>query len=441
MVTYGLRKNEERQVTMTNSDDSRILSVVHPICCGMDVHKDTVCACLSWTGPDGRAHQEQRTFSCFTDHLYRLRDWLEKRECPVVAMESTGVYWQPVYNVLEGGFDVQLVNARHIKNVPGRKTDVLDSQWLAGLLRHGLLKGSYIPSKDFRQMRDLTRCRRNFVESLSDEKRRVHKLLQSANIKIDTVVSDLFGVTGRNLMALLLKKTRRVKLSEVEECVRGKLKDKGRELHRSIQGFFEKHHQFLLKTHLSIIKSLEKQIRAIERRLAELFAPHEELIARMIGVPGISIIASYGILSEIGLCLDTFPSAAHLSSWSGACPGNNESAGKRRSGKSPVRRNHLKTLLVEVAWAAVKKKGSYYKAKFYSLRARRGPKRAIMAIAHRILKAVYFIVKNGATYRELGEDYLAQRKKDSKLSYLRREARKVGYTLVADQAAQARGSV
>lgn len=420
---------------MAKSDDSMILSVVRPVCCGMDVHKDSVYACLSWTGPDGRGHNEQRTFSCFTDDLYRLRDWLKKRRCPVVAMESTGVYWHPVYNVLERAVEVQLVNARHIKNVPGRKTDVLDSQWLAGLLRRGLVKGSPIPPKEVRQLRDLTRCRRVLVESLADEKRRVHKLFQSANVKIDSVVSDLFGVTGRNLMALVLRKTRRVKLSEVEECLRGKLKGKGRELHRSIQGFFEKHHQFLLRTHLNIIKSLEKQIRAIEHRLADLFSSREELIERMIGVPGISVIASYGILSEIGFSLDAFPSAAHLSSWCGACPGNNESAGKRHSGRSPVRRNHLKTLLIEVAWAAVKKKGSYYRAKFYSLKARRGPKRAIMAIAHRILKAICFIVKEGATYTELGENYLALRKKDSKLSYLRSEARKIGYTLVADQAA------
>jgi len=240
---------------MAKSQSSRILSVVHPICCGLDVHKETVYACMSWTGDSGREEYEQRVFLCFTDDLFRLRDWLKKRGCPVVAMESTGVYWHPVFNVLEGSVKVHLVNARHIKNVPGRKTDVLDSQWLAGLLRHGLLRGSYIPPKEVRQWRDLTRCRRNLVEAVSDEKRRVHKLFQSANVKIDTVVSDLFGVTGRNLMALLLRKTKRLKLSDVEECLRGKLKNKGQELFRSIQGFFEKHHQFLLKCHLVIIKT------------------------------------------------------------------------------------------------------------------------------------------------------------------------------------------
>jgi len=415
---------------MAKRDDNKVLSVLHPICCGLDVHKDLVAACLISTGEDGREDYEQQVFSCFTDDLERMRGWLIERGCRVVAMESTGVYWHAVFDILEEGFKLFVVNARHIKNVPGRKTDVLDSQWLAGLLRHGLVRGSFIPPKEVRRWRDLARCRRTYVESLADEKRRVHKLFQSANIKIDSVVCDLFGVTGRNLMAVLSRRQKRLKLADVEDCLRGSLRKKGHELYRSVQGFLDDGHRFILKSHMSIIKSLEAQIKAIDRRLAKLLKPHYEVIERMTEVPGISLVSSYGIISEIGPSLEAFPSAAHLCSWAGVCPGNNESAGKRRSGRSPVRRSHLKTLLIEAAWAAVKKKGSYYRNKFYSLRSRRGPKRAIMAIAHRLLKAIYAIVKQGAVYKELGENYLALQKKESRLSYLRVQAKQVGHKLV-----------
>lgn len=415
---------------MTRKDDNKVLSVVHPVCCGLDVHKDIIAACLVTTDAGGNERYEQQMFSCFTDDLKRMRKWLIDRRCRVVAMESTGVYWHAVFDILEKGFKLLVVNARHIKNVPGRKTDILDSQWLAGLLRHGLLRGSFIPPKEVRRRRDLTRCRRTYVEALADEKRRVHKLFQSANIKIDSVACDLFGVTGRNLIGLLSKSNKKLKLADVEGCLRGSLKKKVKELYRSVQGFLDDGHRFVLKSHMSVIKSLESQIKAIDRRLSKLFDPYVDLLDRLVEIPGISIISAYGILSEVGTTLEDFPSAAHFCSWAGVCPGNNESAGKRRSGRSPVRRSHLKTILIECAWAAVKKKGSYYRSKFYSLRARRGPKRAIMAIAHRLLKAVYAIVKQGAVYRELGENYLALLKKDSRLSYLRSQAKQVGYKLV-----------
>jgi len=413
---------------MPGSDNSKILSVVHPVCCGLDVHKDVNYACLIWTAPDGREIIEKRVFGGFTDDLVKMKQWLKQHKCPIVAMESTGVYWKPIHNILEGHCEVLVVNARHIKNVPGRKTDMLDSEWLAGLLRHGLVRGSFIPPKKVRQWRDLTRTRRVFMKSLADEKRRVHKVFETANIKIDSVVSDLFGRTGRNLMALLIKKNKPTS-AEVEACLAGSLKKKGKELFRSIQGFFEEHHRFLLRRLLGIFNAVERQIAVLDRRLRKLFKPNDELIERMTQVPGISIVSAQAILSEIGVTLETFASSAQLCSWCGVCPGNNESAGKRRSGRSPVRDNHLKTILIETAWAATRKKDSYYKAKYYSLKSRRGPKRAIVAIAHRMLKAIFHIIKHGKSYQELGGDYLSLLKKGAKLSYLRQEARVLGYRL------------
>lgn len=415
---------------MASQKDMPVLSIVHPICCGLDVHKRTVSACVTETQPDGTVQHHLQEFATFTDELVRMRNWLLELDCPVVAMESTGVYWRPVHNVLEGYVEVVLVNARHIKNVPGRKTDIEDSRWLAGLVRHGLVRGSFIPPKDVRQWREMVRLRRSYVEALGDFKRRTHKLFECANIKIDNVVSDLFGLTGTNLMKLLLSKET-ITLEDVRDCARGHLSRKVEELYRSIQGFFEDHHRFLLASLLETIRTLETQISSLESRLKRLTADHDSLVERLDEVPGIDQIAARTILAEIGPTLESFPTAEQLCSWSGVCPGNNESAGKRHSGKSPVKNHPLKTLLVDVAWAAIKKKSSYYRAKYYRLKARRTAKKAIIAIAHRILKAVYAIIKHGASYRELGEQYLDHQSRARKLARLKIEARQLGYKLIA----------
>ena len=231
---------------MTRNNDSKILSVVHPICCGLDVHKKIIVATLISNNSSGSEDSLTKEFGTFTDELEELRNWLLSHECLVVAMESTGIYWRCVHNILEADFEVILVNARHVKNVPGRKTDIEDSRWLAGLLRHGLLRGSFIPPKKVRQWRELSRLRRKNRDTLSDYKRRTHKLFESANIKIDSVASDLFGVTGRNLMTLLMTGPEEVTLKDIEQCARGSLRDKASELHRSVQGFFEEHHRFQL---------------------------------------------------------------------------------------------------------------------------------------------------------------------------------------------------
>ena len=414
---------------MTRRDDSRVIRIVHPICCGLDVHKESVSACVIFPNDKGEEQYDVKLFGTFTDDLMRLRDWLAEHNCPVVAMESTGVYWRPVHNVLEDSVAVVLANARDMHNVSGRKTDIGDSKWIAGLLRHGLLKSSFIPPQDVRNWRDLTRLRKKYVHTVGDYKKRTHKLFESANIKIDSVVSDLFGMTGRNLMGLLVE-DRELTLPAIQTCVRGKLKGKEVELFRSIQGFFTGHHRFVLKMLLSTIATLESQIAELDLQLCGAMKEQDALLERMKQAPGIADVASREILAEIGPILDSFPKDTSLVAWCGLCPGNNESAGKRKSGKSPVRKNHLKTIMTEVAWAAIKKKDSYFKDKYYRLKARRGAKRAIVAIAHRILLGIYHVIKDGANFRDLGGDYLTLRNKSQKVSHLRKQALSLGFDLV-----------
>jgi transposase len=409
--------------------DSSIVSVVHEICCGLDVHKKTITACLVSSDAADGERSEVLEFDTFTDDLIRLRDWLLDRECPVVAMESTGPYWTPIHNILEGYFQVILVNARHMRNVPGRKTDISDSKWLAGLLRHGLIKAAFIPPKYQRQWRDLTRMRKNYVLTLGDFKRRVHKLFQEANIKIDSVLTDLFGSTGRNLMNLLISKESTPTLPEVEDCLRGSLKEKAKELHRSIKGFFEEHHRYLLVFLLETIEKLEKQIKDLEVRIRQVQRTSEELIDRLKGIPGVSEVSAHALLAELGATLEVFPSATALAAWCGLCPGNNQSGGKRFSGKIRVKKHHLKTIMVEIAWPAIKTKDSYYKAKYYALKSRLGPKKAIIAVAHRILKAIYYVIKHGVCFKDLGEAYLLERSKASKIRYLSKQAALLGFEL------------
>jgi len=415
---------------MARRKDAQSIRVLHPVCCGLDVHKKSISACLLKMDCDGEEEFEIREFGTFTNDLTELRNWLMDNRCPIVGMESTGVYWRPVHNVLEGFMEVVLANARHVKNVPGRKTDVSDCIWLAGLQRHGLVRGSFIPEKKVRQWRELERLRRTHTETLGDYKRRVHKLFETANIKIDSVVSDLFGVTGRNLIGLLCDEKADLSLEDVQNSTRGSLQSKVKELHSSIQGFFEDHHRFQLKGMLKLISELEHQIESITKRLRELMKPHEELVNRLDEVPGINENAAQCVLSHIGITLQEFRSDAALCAWGGLCPGNNETAGKQKSGRHPVRSHPFKTIMVEIAWAAIKKKDSYYREKYYRLRSRLGPKKAITAIAHRITKAVYHIIKRGERFKDLGQNYLNRNDKCRNIRNLAKNARKLGFDLV-----------
>ena len=413
---------------MKQSKDSEVLSVVHPVCCGIDVHKELVVACVLTSAKGGSIEKVIKEFRTFTDALFELREWLLEFQCPIVAMESTGIYWQPLHNVLENGFEIVLVNARHMKNVPGRKTDVSDSQWITELLRHGLLKSSFIPPKYVRQWRDLSRLKKKQVSAVSSYKNRVHKLFESANIKIDSVVSDLFGMTGRNLIDLLLS-GQTVNFEAVKSCTRGKLKPKVNELYRSIKGFFTDHHRFLLESLMRTVSHLEEEIGLIHSHMQHLLSDRKDIIDRLIEVPGIQETAAFAINSEIGDTLKTFENSAALCSWAGVCPGNNQSAGKRKTGKIRVRGQLLKSTLIEVAWAAVKKKDSFFKEKYRRLRPRRGPKKAIVAIAHKILKVVFDIIRNGNRYVELGSIQFEKRKERS-LSKLILELEKHGMKAV-----------
>jgi transposase len=410
--------------------DTRLLSVIHLICCGLDVHKGKISACLITTDESGKEEYEIREFGTFTDELIELREWLLASHCLIVAMESTGVYWRPVHNVLEGYLEVILVNARHVKNVPGRKTDIEDSRWLAGLLRVGLVRGSFIPEKSIRQWRELGRSRKKYSQSLGDYKRRVHKVFETANIKIDSIVSDLFGLTGRNLIELLCIEGSEVGLEKVEQCAKGSLKSKVTELHRSIQGFFEDHHRFLIMSLMRTITIIETEMAFISERMKAVMQDYDDTITRLDVVPGINELSAQYVLGELGPTLKEFRSSGALASWSGLCPGNNESAGKRKSGRSPVRKHVFKTIMVEIAWAAVKTKGTYYRDKYYRLRTRLGPRKAIVAIAHRILKAIFAIIKDGEEYKELGEDYLSKKNAKNKLNNLKRKAKELGFDLV-----------
>ncbi|MBU0992397.1 MAG: IS110 family transposase [Proteobacteria bacterium] len=414
---------------MTKKLDTTFIQIIHPVCCGLDVHKKKISACLITVAENGEEHYEIKEFGTFTNDLLTMKKWLTENCCPILAMESTGVYWRPVHNILEGHMEIILVNARHIKNVPGRKTDIGDSKWLAGLLRHGLLRGSFIPSKDIRQWRELTRLRRTYTESLADYKRRIHKLFETANIKIDSVVSDLFGMTGRNLISLLCKGSE-LSLATIKENAKGGLKEKSKELHQSIQGFFEDHHRFQLVGMMEMITIFEKRITEITERMDTLTAGHQDLLNRLDEIPGIDKKSAQSIVSEIGVTLDEFICMGALASWAGLCPGNNESAGKRKSGRTSVRSHPFKTILIEVAWAAVKKKGSYYRAKYFKLKSRRGAKKAIVAIAHRISKAIYNIIKHGETFMDLGEDYLSKQTRQRVINNIKKRAEQLGFELV-----------
>ncbi len=415
---------------MTQNKYIESVSVLHPVCCGLDVHKDKISACLIYMD-SGEAKTKIKEFEAFTDDLLELRYWLLKYDCPVIAMESTGVYWCPVHNILEGYVNIILVNARHYKNVPGRKTDIRDSQWLAELLRHGLLRGSFIPEEEIRKLRYFVSLRKHFVKTESDYRRRVQKVFETANIKISSVVSDLFGVSGRYLIELIVSvPTEDITLEDVEQCLHGRLRVKGEELFKAVKGFFADHHRYCIRRYLNMIDSCQAAIKDIHDKIAEMMKPHEELLARMIKVPGMGAVSSPEVLAYIGIDLQAFPNSAALCSWAGTCPGSNESAGKRYSGRSPVKKHPLKTLLVEVAWAAIKKKDSYFRDKYYRLRSRIGAKRAIIAIANKILKVLYHIIKEGEEYHELGAGYLSEQNRAGEIRRMRELARKHGFKVV-----------
>jgi transposase len=380
------------------------MEILYTCCAGLDVHKETVVACVRRL-VEGKVRQEVRTFRTETNQLLALGDWLAEEGVAHVAMESTGVYWKPIWNLFEGLFELVLCNAEHIKAVPGRKTDVKDSQWIAQLLQHGLLKPSFVPEKPVRQLRDLTRQRVQLVRQKVQVSNRIQKTLEDANIKLASVASDVLGVSGRDMLRAIIRGERDPVV--LADLARHRLRAKIPQLQEALFGEIEDHHRFLLGMLWEQVEFLEKQIERLTTRIAEVLPPpFVEAVTRLQTIPGIDRRAAEGIVAELGADLKAFASAGHLSSWVGICPGNHESAGKRRSGRTTKGNAWLRVLLVQCAWAAGRSKGTYLQAMFRRLAARRGTKRALVAVGHRLLEIVYAVLKKGQSYRELGADYL-----------------------------------
>jgi transposase len=389
------------------------MDLLHPSCAGLDVHKEKVVACVRRVG-GGKIHQEVRTFRTETNALLELADWLTDEQVTVVAMESTGVYWKPIWNLFEGVFELLLVNAEHIKKVPGRKTDVTDAQWIAELLQHGLLKPSFVPEKPVRQLRDLTRQRVQLVRQKVQVGNRIHKTLEDANIKLGSVASDVLGASGRDMIgAIVAGESDPIKLAEL---ARQRLRKKIPQLQEALCGEIQEHHRFLLGLLLEQVAFLEGQIDKLSQRIAEVLpVPFEEAIQRLDTIPGIDRRAAENIVAELGADMKPFASSGHLASWVGVCPGNHESAGKRRSGRTTQGDRWLRVVLVQCAWAASHSKGTYLQAMYRRLAARRGKKRALVAVAHRLLEIAYNVLKKGQDYRELGAAYLDKQEDKERL--------------------------
>jgi transposase len=394
-------------------------------CCGLDVHQASVVACLLVDEGRRKPRREVRTFGTMTKELEELAAWLQAEGCTHVVMESTGVYWMPVYAVLEGKFELVVGNAQHIKQVPGRKTDVSDSQWLAHLLRCGLIRPSYIPPKPLRELRDLLRYRRKLVGARSTERNRLQKLLETANIKLASVMSDVFGVSGKAMLQAILEN--QLTNEEIAALARGTLRQKQVALQDALDGRFEEHHRFLLQTQLERMDELDAHISTMEQRVDEKLTPYGEQHTRLMQIPGVSRIVAATIIAELGIDMSIFRSAEECAAWVGVCPGNHQSAGTRKRVKSRQGNEHLTTALVEAAQAAARTKGTYLRDKFYRLKARIGYGKAVMAIAHKILIAVYHMLKTGVDYRELGETYLDERDQKRLTQRLVHRLKRLGY--------------
>ena len=376
------------------------MEVVHEVCCGLDVHKKSVTACVLWAA--GRRRQT-REFRTFTKDLLEMSDWL--RGCGVthVAMESTGVYWKPVWNLLEGQFEVLLVNAQHIKAVPGRKTDQKDSEWIADLLQHGLLRASFVPPTPTRELRDLTRYRASLAQEINRIANRIQKVLEDANIKLASVATDTLGASGRAMLEAIVNGEQ--DSQRLAEMSRGLLRNKIPQLQQALEGHVTAHHRFLLRELLDHHYFVESKMRRIEQEVAERLGPFQSEVARLCTIPGVDRVTAWGLLAEIGWDMNQFPDAQHLASWAGLCPGSHESAGKRKSGKIRKGSLWLRRCLCQGAWAVSTKKNNYLSALYRRLAARRGTKRATIAVAHNLLVIAYYILRDGTCYRDLGPDY------------------------------------
>lgn len=411
------------------------MEIIYPCCCGLDVHAKTVVACLIQQGK-----KQTRTFSTMTDDLLALSDWLVSEGCTHVAIESTGVYWRPVFNVLEGVMEVILVNARHIKAVPGHKTDVKDCQWLADLLRHGLLKASFIPPAHIRELREVTRYRQTLVKERASVANRIQKLIESGNIKLGQVASDVMGVSGRAMLRAVVAGEEDEE--QVAQLARGQLRHKLPELRRALQGQLTPAQRWVLGELLARYDELERALERVKEQIRKEVATSpdpfvEEAVQLLDTIPGIGEQAAETIIAEIGVDMSRFPSAGHLASWVGMCPGNNESAGKKKSGKTTKGSPYLRAALVQMAWAASRSKGTYLGAQFRRLVKRMGRKKALVAVAHSILVIIYHVLSRRVSYQELGEDYFDRQNVEAQRRRLIRRLESLGLRVTAEEIGQA----
>jgi transposase len=398
------------------------MDVLYPRCAGLDVHKDTVVArlrCVSEPRAD-----EVRSFSTTTRALLELNEWLGSHGVTHVAMEATGVYWKPVWHLLEEHFELVLANAQHIRNVPGRKTDVNDATWIADLLAHGLIRSSFVPPAPIQELRDLTRTRKQLVREISQHSLRIQKTLEDANVKLGSVLSNVLGSSGRAILQALI--AGQSDPEQLAELAQGTARKKRTELVAALHGRIKPHHRRLLKVHLELIAALEQALLEIDADVGKTLAPIHSSARLLTTLPGVSDLTAQVMVAEIGVDMARFPSAAHLISWAGLCPRNDESAGKRRSTRVRKGAPWLKTALVTAAWAAVRVKDSYLQTQFHRLRSRRGAKKAILAVAASMLTAAYHMLKNGLEYHDLGADHFTRRDRSKAIQRLVRRLNDLG---------------
>jgi transposase len=398
----------------------------------LDVHKKVIVVCIITGG--GRGKREIRSFSSMTEDLRGMVAWLEAEGITNVAMESTGSYWKPVFNLLEeSGIEAMVVNAAHMKAVPGRKTDVRDAEWIAELLRHGLLRGSFIPDREHRELRELVRYRRSMVQERSREIARLQKVLEGANIKLDSVVSSVMGKSSRRMLDRIVKGYEDPE--DLANLAIGRLRTKRDDLVRALDGLMGAHQRFLLEEQLRHIEEIEQRITRLTEEIEKRMRPFEAAVDAIDEIPGIGRIGAQEILAEIGIDMTRFPTHRHIASWAKVCPGNNESAGKRRSGRTGRGNPWLRSTLVEAAWAAARTKDSYLRTQYYRLKARRGAKRAALAVAHSLLVSIYYILKDGTEYKDLGVDFFDKLSTERLARYHTKRLKDLGFDVSVSKVA------
>jgi transposase len=410
------------------------MQILYPRCCGLDVHKASVTACILINGSEGK-ERHLRRFGTMTRDVNELIAWLTEHGVRKVAMESTGVYWKPIWNLLEGRFDLMLVNAQHIKAVPGRKTDIKDCEWIAELLQHGLLRGSLVPPESVRELRDLNRNRAILVQQRATVSNRIEKVLEDANIKLASVASHVLGRSGRTMLQALVDGISEP--AKLADMARAKLRNKIPELQLAFEGRFEERHRFQIEELLDQLHFLDATVAEFEQKIEERSRPFQEKIVLLRTIPGIDRITASSMIAEIGGDINQFPTAQHLASWVGICPGNQESAGKQYSGKTRKGSRWMRRVLCQAAWAASHTKNTYLAAQFRRLAARRGKQRAIVAVAHSILVAAFYILKRNEPYREAGGNYFERMNPTALRRYLVKRLERLGHRVILEPATAA----